>query len=108
MTIDELNTITDSGEIGDFILVCEAKQVKALSRIADTIAERGNVRLVLLAGPSSSGKTTTAKRLITQLQKRVKFIRSRTTEKFGKTIRSLPATSIFNRFNSLTRRGTNG
>lgn len=68
MTIDELNTITDSGEIGDFILVCEAKQVKALSRIADTIAERGNVRLVLLAGPSSSGKTTTAKRLITQLK----------------------------------------
>lgn len=68
MTIEELNEITDSGGSGDFILVCEAKQVKALSRIADQITERGNVRLVLLAGPSSSGKTTTAKRLITQLK----------------------------------------
>lgn len=68
MTIEELNEITDSGCSGDFILVCEARQVKALSRIADQITERGNVRLVLLAGPSSSGKTTTAKRLITQLK----------------------------------------
>lgn len=68
MTIEELNAITDAGEIGDFILVCEAKQVKALSRIADQISQRGDVRLVLLAGPSSSGKTTTAKRLITQLK----------------------------------------
>lgn len=68
MTIEELNAITDSGKIGDFILVCEARQVKALSGIADRIAERGGVRLVLLAGPSSSGKTTTAKRLITQLK----------------------------------------
>lgn len=68
MTIEELNEITDSGSSGDFILVCEARQVKALSRIADQITERGNVRLVLLAGPSSSGKTTTAKRLITQLK----------------------------------------
>lgn len=68
MTIEELNAITDAGEIGDFILVCEAKQVKALSRIADQVSQRGDVRLVLLAGPSSSGKTTTAKRLITQLK----------------------------------------
>lgn len=68
MTIEELNAITDSGKIGDFILVCEARQVKALSGIADRIAERRGVRLVLLAGPSSSGKTTTAKRLITQLK----------------------------------------
>lgn len=68
MTIEELNNITDSGNIGDFILVCEARQVKALSRIADQITERGNVKLILLAGPSSSGKTTTAKRLITQLK----------------------------------------
>lgn len=68
MTIDELNRTIDSGEIGDFILVCEARQVKALSRIADDICADGKVRLVLLAGPSSSGKTTTAKRLVTQLK----------------------------------------
>ncbi len=68
MTVDELNEITDSGRSGDFILYCEAKQVKALSAIADRITARGSVRLVLLAGPSSSGKTTTAKRLATQLK----------------------------------------
>ena len=67
MTIDELNAVIDADEIGDFILVCEARQVKALSRIADAITANPNLRLVLLAGPSSSGKTTTAKRLVTQL-----------------------------------------
>ncbi len=68
MTVEELNEITDSGRSGDFILLCEAKQIKALSAIADKITSRGDVRLVLLAGPSSSGKTTTAKRLATQLK----------------------------------------
>ncbi len=68
MTIDELNTLVDTGEIDEFIRVCEARQCKALSKIADTITEKGNVRLVLLAGASSAGKTTTAKRLCTQLR----------------------------------------
>ena len=69
MTIDELNAAVDSGEIDEFIRVCEARQVKSLSRIADEIvARRPGVRLVLLAGASSAGKTTTAKRLCTQLR----------------------------------------
>lgn len=67
MSIDELNATVDSGLIDEYIRIDEARQNKALSRIADTITERGGVRLVLLAGGSSAGKTTTAKRLSTQL-----------------------------------------
>ena len=67
MTIEELNNLIDTGAIDEFIRVCEARQVKHLSRIADTITAKGDVRLVLLAGASSAGKTTTAKRLCTQL-----------------------------------------
>lgn len=68
MTLEELNDIVNSPEIGEFIHVCEARQCKALSKIADTVTDRGTVRLVLLAGGSSAGKTTTAKRLCTQLR----------------------------------------
>lgn len=65
--VDTLNTIIESGHIGDFIRVTEALQEKQLARIAEDIASRPNVRIVLLAGPSSSGKTSTSKRLSVQL-----------------------------------------
>lgn len=52
----------------DLIQVEEAKQRKALSRIADDICARPSVRLVLVCGGSAAGKTTTAKRLVTQLK----------------------------------------
>lgn len=68
MSIDELNAIVESGGIDEFIRVCEARQVKALSKIADDITARDGKSLVLLAGASSAGKTTTAKRLSTQLR----------------------------------------
>jgi uridine kinase len=68
MTIDELNALAESGGIDEFIRVCEARQCKALSKIADDITDRPGVRLILLAGASSAGKTTTAKRLCTQLR----------------------------------------
>lgn len=68
MTIDELNRLTENGSVDEFIRVCEARQVKALSQIADRICAREGVRAVLLAGGSSAGKTTTAKRLCTQLR----------------------------------------
>ena len=68
MCIDELNALAESGGMSEFIRVCEARQCKALSRIADDITSRPGVRLVLLAGASSAGKTTTAKRLCTQLR----------------------------------------
>jgi len=65
--VDTLNTIIESGHIGDLIRVTEALQEKQLSRIAEDIASRPDVRVVLLAGPSSSGKTSTSKRLAVQL-----------------------------------------
>ncbi|MBR4615516.1 MAG: nucleoside kinase, partial [Kiritimatiellae bacterium] len=68
MCIDELNALTESGGLNEFIRVCEARQCKALSRIADDIVARPEIRLILLAGASSAGKTTTAKRLCTQLR----------------------------------------
>lgn len=68
MTIDELNSYVETGEIDELIRVAEARQCKALSRIADDICALGRIRLVLLAGASSAGKTTTAKRLCTQIR----------------------------------------
>ena len=61
-TAGELNYAIQAGHATDLINVSEALQSKKLSDIADEIAQRGS-RIVLLAGPSSSGKTTTAKRL---------------------------------------------
>ena len=68
MTIDELNAINASGGMDEFIRVAEARQVKALSKIADDISASDGKRLILLAGCSSAGKTTTATRLATQLR----------------------------------------
>lgn len=68
MTLEELNTQIVSGEINETIRVVEARQIKALSRIADQICSDSRLRMVLLAGGSSSGKTTTAKRLCTQIR----------------------------------------
>lgn len=67
MTIEELNKAVLSGKIDSIIRVSEARQMKALSKIADKISAKGTVRLLLIAGPSSAGKTTTSKRLVTQL-----------------------------------------
>ena len=61
-TVGEFNQMVLKGESTQLINVSEALQDKKLSNIADEIAERG-AKLVLIAGPSSSGKTTTAKRL---------------------------------------------
>jgi uridine kinase len=68
MTLEELNEHTVNGTIGEVIAVAEAKQCKAISAIADDICSRRGARLVLLAGGSSAGKTTTASRLSTHLR----------------------------------------
>ena len=68
MTVEELNDAVETGEIDELIRVCEARQVKHLSALADTICAKKGVRLILLCGGSSAGKTTTAKRLCTQLR----------------------------------------
>ena len=66
-TVGDLNDAVDKGFATDIINVNEALQEKKIARIADQIAARRDVKLVLLAGPSSSGKTTTCKRLSIQL-----------------------------------------
>ena len=68
-SVGALNRINQSGNIQDFILVAEALQNKKLASIADRIGEKSDkTKVVLIAGPSSSGKTTTAKKLAIQLK----------------------------------------
>ena len=66
-TVGDCNEIVEAGGGTDLINVSEALQEKKISKIADEIASRKDVKLILLAGPSSSGKTTTCKRLSIQL-----------------------------------------
>ena len=66
-TVADLNELVDSGRIRELIRVNEALHEKRYSRVADLVCQRG-ARAVMLAGPSSSGKTTSANRLATQLR----------------------------------------
>lgn len=66
-TVADLNHLVDTGRIRELIRVNEALHEKSFSGVADMICERG-ARAVMLAGPSSSGKTTSANRLATQLR----------------------------------------
>ncbi len=67
--VGSLNKAIDRNEVASMIQVSEAMQEKQIAAIADDIAERykQGVRVVLISGPSSSGKTTFCKRLQTQL-----------------------------------------
>ena len=66
-TIGDFNQAIDAKHATDIINISEALQEKKLAKIAEEIASREGVKLVLLAGPSSSGKTTSCKRLSIQL-----------------------------------------
>ncbi|MEA3445816.1 MAG: nucleoside kinase [Bacteroidota bacterium] len=67
--VGSLNGITLSGKIGEVIKINEALQEKKLASIADQIYKvKNDVRVVLISGPSSSGKTTFSKRLAIQLK----------------------------------------
>lgn len=67
--VGALNDKVDSGEIEDLILVSDALHEKKIAHIADKIFEnRDRIKIVLIAGPSSSGKTTFSKRLSIQLR----------------------------------------
>ena len=66
-TVGEFNRAVQKGFASDIINVSEALQEKKIAQIGDMIAERKGVRMVLIAGPSSSGKTTPCKRLSIQL-----------------------------------------
>ena len=66
-TVGDFNAAVDAGHATDIINISEALQEKKIAQIAEQIAARPEVKLVLLAGPSSSGKTTSCKRLSIQL-----------------------------------------
>nr|WP_320132235.1 hypothetical protein [uncultured Holophaga sp.] len=67
--VGQLNSACLSGEIGELIKIAEGFHEKKIAEIADIVASRRDkVRLVLIAGPSSSGKTTFSKRLMVQMR----------------------------------------
>ena len=66
-TANELNTRVENGTVRELIRVNEALHEKMFAKTADAIIERG-AKAIMLAGPSSSGKTTSANRIATQLR----------------------------------------
>lgn len=66
-TVGDFNEAVKKGLSNDLINVSEALQEKKISQMAETIAHKEGVKVVLIAGPSSSGKTTFCKRLSVQL-----------------------------------------
>ena len=64
----ELNEIVSLGKYNDVIRLAETHYESQLARISDTISENSNIKIVLLGGPTSSGKSTTAKKLSVYLQ----------------------------------------
>lgn len=65
--VSDMNQLVEDGKAQDTILMAEAFQEKRIASVAEEIKNRGNVKMVLISGPSSSGKTTTCKRLSVQL-----------------------------------------
>ena len=67
-TVGELNEKISKGKLNDIVLVQEALQEKKISEIARMITEKKQSKFIMIAGPSSSGKTTFSHRLSIQLQ----------------------------------------
>jgi len=67
-TVGQLNDAISNGQINDLILVQEALQERRISEIAQDIINKGTVKFVMIAGPSSSGKTSFSHRLSVQLR----------------------------------------
>lgn len=67
-TVYKLNTAVEEDKIKDVIMLDEALHEKKIANIADKIAKNRNIKMILIAGPSSSGKTTFAQRLGIQLK----------------------------------------
>ena len=64
-----LNEIVSRKKINDFIDICETYQMQNYAAVAKQIHDRGNVKVVLIAGPSSSGKTTSAFKMALHLNR---------------------------------------
>ena len=67
-TVYKLNTAIEQDRIKDVIMLDEALHEKKIAKIADKIAKNRKIKMILIAGPSSSGKTTFAQRLGIQLR----------------------------------------
>ena len=67
-TIADINQVLVNGGLNELILVQEAFMEKKIADIAEQIKKRGNVKFIMIAGPSSSGKTTFSHRLSIQLK----------------------------------------
>lgn len=67
-SVGELNRACVDGRVSEVIRVAEGYHEKRLAQLADTIASRRNVKVICVAGPSSSGKTTFIRRLSIQLR----------------------------------------
>ncbi len=67
-TVASLNEIVSSKKINDLIDICETYQAQNYAKVAQMIHDRGNVKVVLIAGPSSSGKTTSAFKMALHLR----------------------------------------
>ena len=67
-TVGDLNDQICSGSMSELILIQEAEQERKIGEIAKEIVSRGNVKFVMIAGPSSSGKTSFSHRLSIQLR----------------------------------------
>lgn len=65
--VGDINEMVKEGKASDIVLLSEALHEKKLTYIADEIKAREGVKMVLISGPSSSGKTTTCRRLSVQL-----------------------------------------
>ena len=66
--VGSLNNKVENNELRDLIMVSEALHEKKIAQIADKIYDRNDTKVILVAGPSSSGKTTFANRLAVQLR----------------------------------------
>jgi len=67
-SVGQLNEVIENRKTKDYVEITETLQNNKLAHIAEQIKSRGNVKVILIAGPSSSGKTTTAKKLSMQLR----------------------------------------
>ena len=65
--VSDINRLIDEGNGNALLMLTEALQEKKIAQVADHIEAKGDVKIVLLSGPSSSGKTTTSKRVSLQL-----------------------------------------
>ena len=65
--VSDVNKLIDENKVMEMILVAEAFQEKRIAAVAEAISKRSSVKMILISGPSSSGKTTTCKRLSVQL-----------------------------------------